>query len=122
MKIFVCSPLRADNINTVEMNIVNVKAWCKHIAVLGHAPFAPHLFYTQFLSDEIPIEREAGIRCGLEFLKTCDALWYFGHTISSGMMTEIAAAKEAGIPVRDGFGASFKETRTEFIKQGGVVP
>ena len=37
---------------------------------------------------------------GLQLLSECDELWYFGDQISRGMVAEIIAAKEQGIPVR----------------------
>jgi hypothetical protein len=37
---------------------------------------------------------------GLGLLSDCDELWYFGDSVSQGMVGEIIAAKEQGIPVR----------------------
>lgn len=114
-RVFICSPFRADTVNSMEMNIINAKAWGRAVAMQGHTPFVPHLLYPQFLNDEIAAERSAGIRCGLDFLTKCDELWYFGHTISSGMMTEIQAAHLAGVPVRCGLG----QMSIAFCLEGG---
>lgn len=96
MKIFVCSPLRGN----IEHNLEKARQYCKAVINEGHIPFAPHLIYPQFLDDSIESEREAGINCGLEFLKTCDALWFFGEKITEGMKMECETALKLNIPVR----------------------
>ena len=84
-KIFVCSPYSGD----IEENTRKAEEYCKHVIEQGHAPFAPHLFFTRFLNDSLELEREAGIACGIEFLKVCDEMWVFGHKITAGMQKEI---------------------------------
>lgn len=63
-------------------------------------PIAPHIYFTQFLDDAVPEERSFGLMAGLLLLSQCDELWYFGDSVSSGMVREIVAAKEQNIPVR----------------------
>lgn len=63
----------------------------------GYAPFAPHLFFPQFLDDEIPEERELGMFMAIIMLTKCAELWVFGdriHTMSADgelMMTILAS-------------------------------
>ena len=54
---------------------------------------------------------------GLMLLSNCDELWYFGDSVSQGMVREIIAAKEQGIPVR-----YVSDTEIEKIKieNGGI--
>lgn len=95
-KVFICSALRGD----MENNIRKAKEYCRWVAECGAAPIAPHLLFPQFLDDRVESERQLGIRFGLELLRSCDALWYFGSTVTEGMRQEINCARENGIPVR----------------------
>ena len=96
-KIYVCSALRGD----VEQNIENAKNYCRYIVKeYGAIPIAPHIYFTQFLNDEIEEDREFGLSAGLFLLSDCDELWYFGDYVSTGMVTEIIAAKNQNIRVR----------------------
>ena len=73
------------------------------VVVAGHSPYAPHLFCTQFLDDNVEADRQAGIAIGLEFLAVCNELWWWtrlGDPPSSGMRAEIRHAEALGIPVR----------------------
>lgn len=95
-KVFVCSALRGD----MENNLRKAKEYCRWVAERGAVPIAPHLLFPQFLDDRIDAERRLGIRFGLELLRSCDELWYFGNTVTEGMRQEIGYAGEHGIPVR----------------------
>ena len=97
--VYICSPLRGD----VESNQEKCRRYCKFACDLGVVPFAPHIFYTQFLSDDVEKEREMGIHCGLEILRRCDEMWVFvteGYGITSGMKEEINAAKSNDINLK----------------------
>lgn len=94
-KIYVCSPLRGNIENNIEM----AKLYCTYIVrEYGYIPLAPHIYFTQFLDDNIDSEREFGIRAGLSLLPICDELWYFGRNITKGMTEEIDLALKLGIP------------------------
>jgi hypothetical protein len=93
--IFICSPYRGD----VEANKENARRYSRFAFEQGGIPFAPHLLFTQFLNDDNPAERDAGLCLGLELLSRCDALWAFGNP-TMGMAMEIQEAKRLGIPVR----------------------
>lgn len=96
-KIYVCSRLAGD----IEKNIEKAKGYARFVAKeCGEIPIAPHIYFTQFLNDAIPAERAFGTEAGLSLLSDCDELWYFGDSISRGMVREILAAKEQNIPVR----------------------
>ena len=93
--IFVCSPFRGD----VESNVRQAERYCRFVYEQQGVPFAPHLLFTRFLSDDDPDERRAGLCMGVEVLKRCDGLWQFGEP-TAGMALEISAAKSLGLPVR----------------------
>lgn len=78
-KIFVCSPLRNKDPEIQEHNLEMAKIYCKRIAKMGHLPIAPHVYFTQFLTENSNKERELGINLGLELLKGCDELWALGE-------------------------------------------
>jgi hypothetical protein len=94
--IYVASPLKGD----YEGNMEKAREHCRYVMSKGHIPFAPHLLFTQFLNDEVPEERQAGMQMGLDMLERCDELWVFGETLSDGMMVEILEAARLGLTVR----------------------
>jgi DNA-binding transcriptional regulator YdaS (Cro superfamily) len=68
----------------------------------GEAPIASHLLYTQpgILDDDLPDERELGIRAGLAWLSVATAsVVYTDLGISGGMMQGMKAAESLGVPV-----------------------
>lgn len=106
-RVYICSPLRGIPDPDPGIQALNVARNMGVAALLclfasrdGVAPFAPHLFYTQFLDDARPNEREAGIRAGLSFLQSCAEMWVYTRLgISEGMKLEIIAANAMGIKV-----------------------
>jgi hypothetical protein len=113
-KIYVCSRLQGD----VDTNIENAKRYCEYVVkCCGAIPIAPHIYFTQFLDDSLDEERAFGTLAGLQLLSECDELWYFGDSVSKGMVTEIIAAKEQRIPVRY---VSDKEINQSMNNDGGI--
>ena len=101
MKVFVCSPYRNDDKEIVAKNVKAAQALCRQISLSGHALFAPHLLYTQFLDDGIPEEREAGINAGKAFLLLCDLMLVWDYNgITEGMAHEIEFAEANSIRVK----------------------
>jgi hypothetical protein len=95
-KVFVCSAYGGK-----WDNILLARKYCSWAIEQDAAPIAPHLIYTQFLT-EAPLERELGLQAGLEYLAVCDELWVFSADgqISSGMQLEVDKALELGIPIK----------------------
>ena len=88
--VYVCSPLKGD----VETNIENAKKFCEYVMKeCGAIPIAPHIYFTQFLDDSIPEDREMALKAGKELLHKCDELWCFGENITPGMLDEMFFAK-----------------------------
>ena len=94
-KVFICSNYRGD----VETNVKNAIYWCKEATNQGYLPIAPHLYFPQFLDDDIPSERESGIAWGIDILSDCDELWICSENISGGMKREIEYARGQGISI-----------------------
>ncbi len=96
-KIYVSSRIEGDSPNHIE----KAKYYTRFIAKeCGAIPIAPHIYFTQFLDNTVKEERAFCILAGLMLLSDCDELWYFGDSVSQGMVSEIIAAKEQNIPVR----------------------
>lgn len=93
--IYVCSPLRGNT----EKNLTRAARYCRYVNQQGAIPFAPHLFFSSFLDDDIDVERELGREMGLEMLNRCSSMWVFGDIISEGMQAEIDQAEKLGISV-----------------------
>lgn len=109
-KIYVCSRLAGD----IENNIEKAKGYARFVVKeCGAIPIAPHIYFTQFLDDTVPEERAFGTMAGLLLLSDCDELWYFGDSVSQGMVREIIATKEQGIPVRYVSDTEIDQIKTE---------
>ena len=102
--VYVCSPLKGD----IEKNIKNAKSYCRFVYEKGFIPYAPHLFFTQFMNDDNENERNDAITMGLQMLKCATELWVFTDSgISMGMAQEIEQAGREDMPVR--YFKSFEE-------------
>lgn len=98
--VYICSPLKDNERFTMRENLVLAKQYCRAAVMLHTAPFAPHVFYTQFLDDYRAEERAMGFNCGMEFLTACEELWVCGTYLSWGMGEEIKAAKQNQMTIR----------------------
>jgi hypothetical protein len=93
--IFVSSPYSGN----VKENVANAKSYCKYVMDQGLIPFAPHLFFTQFLDDSNDTDRLMGLYAGMSMLERCDEFWMFGDTISDGMRLELQEAIRLNKPI-----------------------
>ena len=66
----------------------------------GCIPIAPHLYFPQFMDDNIISERNLALYMDIILLSKCAELWVFGDYISKGMSIEIARAKKKNQPIR----------------------
>ena len=89
--VFVCSPYGGD-----ESNLKRAEEYCAREVRAGNIPFAPHLFFTRFMSEAT--DREKGIAFGLVFLGFCDEIHVY-RTPTSGMKREIQKSISLGIKV-----------------------
>ena len=94
--VYIASPLRGD----VERNIQRAKEYCRFVIKQNKLPFCPHIYFTQFLNDNIESERRIGMLYGIHMLNRCKELWVFGDRISEGMKNEIETAKDRNMPIR----------------------
>lgn len=111
MRIYVISPFAGDNGAEREINVQRARMICREIVLAGHTPFAPHLFFPQFLNDQEPEERRRGIEAGQEIMMhgKFERAWYYPKRgrgpeiiITGGMQSDMDAARSAGIKVERG--------------------
>ncbi len=64
-------------------------------------PFVPYFADCEALSDNIPSERERGLKNGLAIIESgiVEELWLYGNKISNGMWDEIRLAHALGIKI-----------------------
>lgn len=94
--VYIASPYRGD----VKTNTENAKRYSLFAVMQGKVPFCPHIYFTQFLNDNVGVERKIGLNLALHMLRRCREVWVFGDTVSEGMRNEIRIAKKRHIPVR----------------------
>ncbi len=102
-KVFICSPLRPKG-ETVEerkkdlhRNQQLARFACRYATEHGYMPLAPHIYFTQFMDDADPQDREDGIRYGLKWLEDCEEIWVVERRVTEGMKREIAVARKRGM-------------------------
>lgn len=78
---YVCSPFRGD----VKNNTRRAQEYCRQVYEAGYIPLAPHLLFPQFLDDNDPAQRQAGIDMGLDLLTKCNLLVVCGADITEGI-------------------------------------
>ena len=83
---YICSPYR-DN---PRVNVMRARHYCKFTVSKGRIPIAPHLYFPQFMSEEM--ERGKALSMNFELMRLCGEIWVFGDRITEGMAAEIAHA------------------------------
>ena len=94
--VFICSPYADDPLNNERRAI----RYCRFAVRQGYIPIAPHIYFTRFLDDRNPKDRELGLFMGHVMLTKCVELWVFGDRVTPGMEREIAKAGERAMPIR----------------------
>lgn len=90
---YICSPCLGD----YEKNIIKAQEYCREALLEGLLPIAPHVYFTQFVDDKKPEERELGLFAGLQLLRYCQLIRVYGCHVSAGMYNEIQLAGVLGI-------------------------
>ena len=104
--IYICSPFRPQSQDPHEAdrelfeNLFRARNACELVKDLGAIPVCPHLYFPQFLDDELPEERELGMQLALAALRRCHEVFVFSEHITPGMVREIAEAAKRDIPVK----------------------
>lgn len=86
-RVMIESPFASEVFKTAEIYKKYLKACILDSLERGEAPFASHGFYTQWLKDSKPWEREKGMACGRAWAKTADIIaFYVDYGMSPGML------------------------------------
>ena len=94
--VYICSPYSGDT----ERNILNARRYSRFAVDRHCLPITPHIFFTQFMDDDIPEERDTAIFMNWVLTSKCAELWVFGSNISKGMKAEIDRAKRKHMKIR----------------------
>ena len=94
--VYICSPYSGDT----ERNIENARKYSRFAVDRNYLPITPHIYFTQFMNDEVPEERKTAIFMNRVLLSKCVELWVFGSVISRGMKGEIKRAKRKHLKIR----------------------
>lgn len=115
-RIYIISRYKAHTRRGRRFNERVARYFCRQVVEAGDQPLAPHLFYTQFMNDNDPKERQRGLRFGLEDLKAADEflLVLIDGRISEGMAGELAELSRGHGPQQ---GRLISLTRKEMEKQ-----
>ena len=95
-KVYISSPYRGNE----AVNLEKARWYSRFAAEQGVIPVTPHIYFTQFLRDHIPEERELAMVVHTVLCLECSEVWVFGNVISEGMEQEIRWAENAGIAIR----------------------
>lgn len=94
--VYICSPYSGDT----ERNVENARRYSRFAVDKHYLPITPHIYFTQFMDDNVPEERNTAIFMNWVLMSKCVELWVFGETISSGMKAEIDRAKRKKMKIR----------------------
>lgn len=102
LRVIIESPFAAPTEEGRRDNVDYARRCVKHSLMLGEAPIASHLLYTQLgiLDDTNPDERMMGITAGLEWRAVAQLVAvYADRGVTTGMHFGINAAQESGVPI-----------------------
>ena len=94
--VYICSPYSGDT----EKNVVNACRYSRFAVDRHCLPITPHIYFTQFMDDNVPEERNTAIFMNWVLMSKCVELWVFGENISAGMKAEIDRAKRKHMRIR----------------------
>jgi len=108
--VYIAHPVSGD----VNGNIIKIISIVREINMMcpEMVPLVPYLADLYALDDNVPNERQRGIKNDIAVLKSglINEVWLYGDKISTGMQEEIKLAKELNIPIK----AMSKETKILF--------
>jgi hypothetical protein len=98
-RVIVESPYSAITSEEKTGNLDFAADCCRDCVSRGENPFASHLFYTQFLDDNDPVERKLGLEMAFELWDFYDAIiFYMDRGFSEGMQLALIHAFQIDKP------------------------
>lgn len=101
-KEIICTIIESPYAGDVELNVGYLQAAMRDSLLRGEAPYASHGLYTQpgVLRDEIPGERELGMRAGFAWRDyAARTVFYIDQGFSSGMNRALLDCLSNGYPL-----------------------
>ena len=95
--VYICSPYSKGD---VKVNVENAKKYSRFAVDNQYLPITPHIYFTQFMDDNVKAERKTAIHMNFVLMSKCSELWVFGEVISKGMKAEIRHARDKGMRIR----------------------
>ena len=77
--VYICSPYSGDT----EKNIENARKYSRFAVDRHCLPITPHIYFTQFMDDDIPEERDTAVFMNWVLMSKCVDLRVFGDKISA---------------------------------------
>ena len=115
MTIYVATPFRASSKAVFDEQIEWTKKVSRELVLNRLDIITPHLYYTQFLNEDIGEERKLGLESARRLIEKCDAIFVsVKNPISQGMEAEIDRAEELGLPIY--YFKSVKELKVQIEK------
>ena len=74
-----------------------LREYCRELYELGYLPICPNIMLSEFLTDDIPEEREESKAMSLELLRRCRVVVVCTNDITENMEKEILLANKLGI-------------------------
>lgn len=98
---YICSPLRADTEEGVQLNMCAARTYMSYaINVMKIYARAPHAYLPLILNDKIPAQRLVALQFGQRVLELSDKVFVCGDTLTNGMIGEIARAAQINAEIR----------------------
>lgn len=94
--VYICSPYAGD----IERNTEKARRYSRFAVDQHCLPITPHIYFTQFMNDAVPEERDIAIFMNWVLMSKCAELWVFGSVIFKGMQAEIDRAKRKHMKIR----------------------
>lgn len=99
-KVYICSPYRAADAETLQRNIEYARELTRGVLLRGDAPITVHLYMTQCLDESNEEERNIGLAAGQHILRGCSSMVVgCKYGISEGMLQEIQCAKDGNMKI-----------------------
>ena len=97
--VYICSPYRADTKEQLKKHIKYAKKLSKKWVLKGYSVITPHLYYTNFLDDNDPKQRDMGLASARDLILKCDFVVVgLKYGMSDGMGAELNFANNHNIP------------------------
>ena len=94
--VYVSSPFTEND----KGNHEDARRYCMYVINCGAVPFAPQLFFPQFLDTSDAEQRKICSGAAIVILAECDELWAFGDRISETMRLELKVADGLAMPMK----------------------